>query len=201
MNIFIVLLWTGSAYIFFAELLYSIVYSARLVSMGLNQWYILMNYMYALFISGFFLIHSKYFIFIQRFRILERWKMADWLYCVIFMVFIYRMVTPNVLRMHEGKFRFVTDLNLIKCLDKKLGIAPNVRTYFRVTIWYKYHSYLSVRMKMGAIRNRNGTQVRLSMDPVYEYRFCERQTVSFFHFVFPSIIKVWPLIRDRKILK
>ena len=31
-------LWIGSEYLFFAELLYSIVYSARWVSMGLNLW-------------------------------------------------------------------------------------------------------------------------------------------------------------------
>ena len=34
-----VLLRTGSAYLFFAELLYSIVYSARWVYMGLNKWF------------------------------------------------------------------------------------------------------------------------------------------------------------------
>ena len=36
------LLWTSSAYLFFAELLYSIVYSARWVSIGLNLWYSMM---------------------------------------------------------------------------------------------------------------------------------------------------------------
>ena len=43
LKIFIVLWWTGSAYLFFAELLYSIVYSARWVSMGVNIWVLLIE--------------------------------------------------------------------------------------------------------------------------------------------------------------
>ena len=57
-----------------------------------------------------------------------------------------------MLRTHEGqlvfsdqtKIRFVTALDLIKCLKqiKKITeIAPYVRTYFWATIYYMYHGF------------------------------------------------------------
>ena len=57
-------------------------------------------------------------------------------------LYLYNMVTQNMLRTHEGKnILFVTVLVLIKCLKhiKITEIAPYVRTYFWVTIKYKYH--------------------------------------------------------------
>ena len=52
--------------------------------------------------------------------------------------YLYCMVTQNMLRAQEGK----------QVTDQIKEIAPYVRTYFYVTITYKYHGIYSV----GAIR-------------------------------------------------